>query len=461
MPDRAARSAAPSPSDAGAAAGQGVVRTGDRELDRLAEAVHRQVLRREAAGRLTGHAGDEHLTQRPVDCLFATGQSPRLPDEVFARLRWGGQLVFLARDPQSVQSLAESFDGQRGFVLEQAPTYIWHAPLGLRLPPFASKGYYFIARKVDLLQPGEVSDRFTYNVDLVADASAPMGYVVRKRVPTAEHVFWRLQQKYPETDAEDLKSRAHKLVDHVFPTFLTREAAFLKLLQRDLPDEYRCRVPAAVEVQKDDRGFVRELHMNWLRNRAEPIDQIEFARQSADLLAALHEQARIMHLDLRLDNFVLTEDGVGFVDFGSAVRIGEQLERSNMLSTLFDEMMQTSQIQRMLGKMLEKGEVTSQVIRDVHGKVDKTVDAFYLAVQINHPHKHPELKHLVRCERDSQVARQIQRLTAAVLRPKNPDKAPYKTASDIRRGIARIERKLNETPSTQPTAPRKQTASAA
>ncbi len=231
-------------------------------------------------------------------------------------------------------------------------------------------------------------------------------------------------------------------MDFVFPTFLTREAAFLKLLQRDLPEVYRCRVPEALDVAKDSRGFVCELHMNWLRNRSEPITQLEFAKESADLLAALHEQAAIMHLDLRLDNFVLTKDGVGFVDFGSAVRIGEQLQRSNMLHALFNEMMRTSQIQRMLGQMLERGEVTNQIIRNVHGKVDKAVDSFYLAVQINQPHKHPELRHLVRFDATGKAAQQLQHLTAAVLRPKNPHKAQYKSAADIRRGILRIERSL-------------------
>jgi len=42
-----------------------------------------------------------------------------------------------------------------------------------------------------------------------------------------------------------------------------------------------------------------------------PIEQIEFARQSADLLRALHDDARVMHLDLRLDNFVITPPAWG------------------------------------------------------------------------------------------------------------------------------------------------------
>ncbi|MFW6060815.1 MAG: hypothetical protein ACODAQ_11590 [Phycisphaeraceae bacterium] len=415
---------------------------GASRVDRLVAAVHRRAVRHEMAGRVHGRSGDPALAETPADCLIATRPEPHLPDEIFPRLRWGGVFVFVGQKEHTVRRLAESYDDRRGFVLEQGPTDVWVAPFGLRLPPLATRGYYFIARKTQLLQPGDVTDRFTYHVDLLRAVDVPYGYVVRKQVPSYDHVLWRLRQKYAEVDDADLQRRAHKLVNTVFPTFLTREAAFLKLLQRDLGEEYRCRVPSALAIEKDDRGFVRELHMNWLRNRSTPIDQLTFARQSADLLTALHEQAGIMHLDLRLDNFVLTEDGVGFVDFGSAVRFGEQFERSNMLKSLFSEMMRTSQIQRMLGQMLESGKVTSQIMREVHGKVDKGVDSFYLAVQINQPHKHPELRHLVKVDKQGAAYKHLHRLTSAILRPKNPDKADYKSAADIRRGILRIQSRL-------------------
>ena len=263
-------------------------------------------------------------------------------------------------------------------------------------------------------------------------------------MPTLSNVYHRLRKKFPNAQPQDLEKRAHKLVDHVFPTFLTREAAILKILQRELPDEYRRRVPHVVQTEKDTEGFVRKLWMNWLRIGGGPISQIEFARQSAELLAALHEQAKVMHLDLRRDNFGITKHGVGFVDFGSSVRIGEHLEQSPMLETLFEEMMRTSHIQRMLGKMLENGEVNSKVMREAHGRVDKTVDAFYLAVQINKPDAHPEFQRLVERKPDSEEARALSALTAAILRPKHPEKAEFKTASDILRGINRIDQRLKE-----------------
>src|SRR5581483_4355134 len=97
---------------------------------------------------------------------------------------------------------------------------------------------------------------------------------------------------------------------------------------------YDKRVPHLIDMEKDDRGFVRRLRMNWLRNGGEPLAHMEFARQSADLL-------RIIHLDLRLDNFVVTPHGVGFVDFGSAVRDNEDLSRNPLLQSLFGELMRT------------------------------------------------------------------------------------------------------------------------
>ncbi|MEO0476761.1 MAG: hypothetical protein AAF085_12465, partial [Planctomycetota bacterium] len=273
---------------------------------------------------------------------------------------------------------------------------------------------------------------------------APDGYIVTKRVPTYDDLLHRLKHKFPDVPVSDLEKRTHKLVDHVFPTFLTREAAMLGILQKNLAPEYREKVPRPLGIQKDSRGFVRTLHMNWMRIGGEPITQLDFAIQSAELLSAIHEQAGVMHLDLRMDNMVITPGGVGFVDFGSACKIGEQVQKSPMLGTLFTEMMRTSQIQRMLGKMIERGHVTNNAISEVYGKTDKTVDSFYLAVQIAKPHANPELKQLIEYNPESDSAGMLSALTAAVLRPKNPEMAQYKSASDLVRGLRRIERRLQK-----------------
>src|SRR5262249_17158979 len=145
-----------------------------------------------------------------------------------------------------------------------------------------------------------------------------------------------------DADDETLRRRARKFTDKIFPVFLTRETAMLKLLQRDLPEKFRKRVPRLLSAETDATGFTRRLRMNWLRNCQpasgsfrHPLSQLEFARQAAELLAALHDAAGIMHLDLRLDNVVITEHGVGFVDFGSSVRVGESFAEESLLSSLF------------------------------------------------------------------------------------------------------------------------------
>src|SRR5690606_25528313 len=120
---------------------------------------------------------------------------------------------------------------------------------------------------------------------------------------------------------------------------------------------------------------------------------------------------------------------------------GEQIEQSPMLTTLFETMMRTSQIQRMLGKMIDDGRVTNESITAAHQKVDKTLDTFYLAVLITKPHGNPMLNHLIRVDEDSPTARSLSALTAAILRPKNPRHAAFKNAADILRGIRRIEAK--------------------
>lgn len=412
-----------------------------RDRERLVRAVVQQHHRRELAGRAIARSSS--LDQNTLsDLLFAGPGEPRLPDEVFPRLRWGGRFVYISPHEKRVRQLAERFNGHRGFVVDKPVADLWAPAFGMRLPGLTPHGYTFAARKVHLIQPGEVTDRFTYHVELVPDPGEPEGYSVLKRVPDRDDVLFRLVRKYPQVDEQDLAKRAHKLVDHVFPVFLTREAAILKLLQRDLPPAMRHRVPACLGTEVDEQGFVRSLKMNWLRVGGQPIPQLEFAAQAAELLDALHEKAKVMHLDLRLDNLVITPAGVGFVDFGSAVRIGEQLNDSPMLTTLFSEMMQTSHIQRMLGRMLERGDVTNQAIAEVHGKVDKTVDAFYLAVQIAKPHGHPELSQLIEVDRDSEAFRMLAALTASVLRPKSTDKASFKTAGDILRGVRRIQSRL-------------------
>jgi len=179
--------------------------------------------------------------------------------------------------------------------------------------------------------------------------------------------------------------------------------------------------------------------MSFLRNGGRALSQMEFAHQSADLLRAIHDIARVIHLDLRLDNFVITPDGVGFVDFGSAVREGENLSANPMVGGLFEELMRTSQIQRMLYQMSVSGQLTSDIILQSHHRADKAVDFFYLAVQFNCPHSNPDLVDLIEYDPASDDARSLSRLTAEILRPKDPANPTFRSAKDILHGIERIQ----------------------
>jgi hypothetical protein len=332
-------------------------------------------------------------------------------------------------------------------------------PLSQRLLRWRRPVYYLVARKILLVPPGKSSDRFTYNVYLEWNAKERR-YEVVKEVPTQERVLARLREKFPGVDEETLRRRSRKFTDKIFPVFLTRETAILRLLQRDLPRKYRNNVPQVIEAQADSMGYTRQLRMNWLRNaqvpvagaggshvagsHGRPLTQLEFAHQSAELLAALHDHAGVMHLDLRLDNFVITEHGVGFVDFGSAVRVGEEFPEASLLSNLFDEMMRTSQIQRMLGKMTESGMVTREEICNSYHRIDKAVDFFYLAVQINAPHSNPDFKGLVEFERGSVEAAELAKLTEQILRPTDEDRPRFTSARDILKGIEEVEERLRE-----------------
>lgn len=374
----------------------------------------------------------------PTDFLFAAENEPHEPDEVFPLLRWGGQFVYVSKDRRRVEAMVEPFI-RRGFEVSP-PSYLRKPILGLTLPPLSRKVHYLIARKVQLILPRQVSERFTYHVHLDFDPSHGRHLVV-KEIPSVERVSARLRHKFPDASAELIHRRAKKFTEKVFPLFLTREAAILKLLARDLPEQYRSRVPHLIDMEQDGRGFVRRMRMGWLRAAppgGRPISQTEFAIQSADLLRAMHDDARIIHLDLRLDNMVVTEHGVGFVDFGSAVRIGENIEGNPLLNTIFDELMRTSQIQRMLEKMMVGGMVTSHILNEAHGKVDKGVDLFYLALQINKPLANPDFRGLVKFDRGSEEAKRLSAITEEVMKPKEPGQPTYRTAADLLAGVRNV-----------------------
>ena len=381
-----------------------------------------------------GFSGDQRgLTYH----LFIPANENATPDELFSSLRWGGRVIFFSDNEKAVRGLAQRYSRWAGFLIDVPVTRVRNTPFGLPLP-WSKTVYYFVARKVDLIKPGQSSDRFTYHVQLAKRHAEDENYLVVKRVPTIDRVMARLQERFPDASLDDIRRRAGKFTEKIFPVFLTREAAMLKILERDLPEHYKNRVPQCLGVEHDSRGFVRTLYMNWMRNGGDGLSHLDFCSQAAELLSVMHDKIGVIHLDLRLDNFVVTERGVGFIDFGSAVRVGEKFADNSLLSTLFEEMMRTSQIQRMLGQMKEQGLVTSRVLSDGHHKVDKAVDLFYLAVQFNKPHGNPDFRGLVRFGPRTLEARLIKRLTESILRPVDGASAPYRSAADIFKGLQQV-----------------------
>ena len=140
------------------------------------------------------------------------------------------------------------------------------------IPIISPKAHYFIARKTLLVRPKEFSDRFTYQVQLErkddAHADGPPGtehWVVRKEVPHFE------DSSLAALPVPNLAAQPHpglrsapgqrKFADQIFPLFLTREAAMLKIIERDCPREFIHRFPRVIDLEKDDNGYVKLMRL--------------------------------------------------------------------------------------------------------------------------------------------------------------------------------------------------------
>ena len=62
----------------------------------MIDAVVRRVYHRPMDGFLSARSAPGRA-DTPVDFLFACGQDPKLPDEVFDRLLWGGLFIYADR----------------------------------------------------------------------------------------------------------------------------------------------------------------------------------------------------------------------------------------------------------------------------------------------------------------------------------------------------------------------------
>jgi hypothetical protein len=371
------------------------------------------------------------------DYEFALDPTDAQPAAVFDRLRWGGQLIFVSPQLGQVEELLRAYRGKPEWRLEREPQVLLRlrAPgLARRLPRRLRQRFHrplhFVAFRKVLLDPvSRLTARHSYDVRLerargpADQPHAVDGLVVLKRVPSLAQAVDRLRQTVPDASDHRLEQIAAKLVRKVFPAFLTREAAFLKLLQRDLPEPLRARTPRVLSMETDDRGRVSAMSLNWLRQGGPTISQTEFARQSAELLRAVHDAVGVMHLDLRLDNMVVTEAGVGLVDFGSSARIGEDLTANPLLAELTREMLAASQITRDMRRQRKKNLIRADIFRGLPWPPTPAFDLFALATNLTRPHDHDEFRGLIAHDRHSEEGLRFSRLRKQILKPA-PDDLP-------------------------------------
>ncbi|MDH3583890.1 MAG: phosphotransferase [Phycisphaerae bacterium] len=373
-----------------------------------------------------------------VDYLFSfVDDRPDIPG-VFDRLRWGGQIVLIGPGRRRVTELCRQYQAQREFRIEQDCR-----PFAYRPSPTAPEQifYYFIARKVRLVPADGENDRFICDLELVPEPAGSERYRVLKQVPPEEQVARRLAREFPQVDSTTREARARSFTRDFCPLFLEREIEILRLLQSRLSPPYRRRVPHVLDERRDHHGRVTGFTMNWLRNGVgeEPMPQLTFAAQALDLLRAIHDEAGIIHLDLRPDNVVVTESGVGFIDFGASVRQDEDLDRDPTLKRAMDKILSRSGVQRHLCQLCDQGLITSSVLRRGYGHVDKAMDLLYVMLQVNNPAYNPELAGLVEHRRHGADALALGELTGRVMRPANPAHPRFSSADEIYRAIRRYE----------------------
>lgn len=373
------------------------------------------------------------LAEAPGDAFVERDLDRCTPDAAFDRLRWGGQVAVVSTRPRVLDALVNQYRNRPEFRIElagQRTTEPWLTALRhLRRPTH----HWFVARKVMLEHPDDLTVRHSHDVRLEPDHTslARDGYIVVKRVPTLDQTYARLIKMRPTLAHDDARHIAAKLVNKVFPIFLTREAAFLQMLRGRLPAHLRSRVPGFVRMERDQRGFVRRLDMSWMRLGGKPMSLLTFARQAAAILHALHHYAGVLHFDLRLENMVITEDGVGLIDFGSSVTAGEDLAQSKLLNTLHTEMLNASRPAAQLRRLQGTGIVTSGLFHDCYARRSPAIDLFCLAWFMTRPHAHPDFRPLVRIDPNDADNQRLLHLQRIVLDPPDPQHPMIRGVRDL------------------------------
>ena len=383
-------------------------------------------------------------TSQPLpmpDFIFASGNEDHDPASIFARIRWGGQFVYAHESAAEIKRMAQQFEAY-GFVLEHPGDTVLD---GWRFwPLIRNKVHYFSARKIQHIPKGALTDRFTFEVELSVHKETHHGkHVVTKRIPSLQWVVNRLRNRNADMDEEELHRRAASLIRNILPIFLTREVGMMRRLNERLPSDLRERVPHTVRYEKDDRGYVTMLQVNWLRNGGRKISQLEFAIQSAELLSAVHAKAGIAHLDLRLDNMVITPDGVGFIDFGNSVHDDEDLTTNSALSKVFSELMRTTQVHKAMHRAIQAGTVTAPYFINALFKTDKAVDLYYLVRQFTTPHENPDLTDFIDYQPNSPEDYELHKITRRLFAPEDLEPGKVYNVSHVINGLRVIRKRLS------------------
>ncbi|MDX1563938.1 MAG: hypothetical protein R3236_00970 [Phycisphaeraceae bacterium] len=370
--------------------------SGDREFDTYAHQ--------------TSLAEADHKT----DYLLIDPDQPCSAKQIFDRLRWGGQALWIDPDPIGIEEVLRDLEEYEEFVVERNLEAV---------ETEQGQAWCFALRKVRLDWGDDHDYRFTFEVELVWDEDARQ-YHVRKSVPEEDLLLQRIQQLHPELDEAKLKQRAEWLGQSFLPIILRREARTMKALREALPETWQGRVPQVFHVEKLEGGRAESVTMQWLRNgpSGKPRGHLAFVRQIADLLSHIHA-AGFLHLDLRPDNTVLMPEGVGFVDFGSAYRTNEQKANSEAVTKIYRQVAQGSEVQKKLGQLIEQKLVTNPVLCKAHGQMHEGVDLFSLALQLNHPLVNPAFEGLVDYDPDSPETKALCELSDRILKP-DPHLAP-------------------------------------
>ena len=351
---------------------------------------------------------------------FLTVQAPALPDEqtLFDALRWGGQLLILGDSATAVATARQRF----------APSPVWCCEQPDALPPprpVGGKGqvHFCTVRKTGLEIPGQLTAQHSYEVNLVhrpgddlpALGRGSAGWAVEKRVPTHEESHARLIQTHPSITPEQADRIVRWLVKTAFPLMLTRETAFLRRLQKYMPAHLAGRTPTLLKMDKDERGLVSRIHMTWLRLGGETLSQTAFAQQAAEMLNAAHRDAGLMHLDVRLGNLVVTERGVGLIDFGSSVMVGEDLASNRHVAKVICRTLEASEITETLQRHRLKQLLGNPVFEGLPYPPSPAMDLFALATCMTRPHDLPDFRGLVAFKAGDADALSLSRLRRRVL----------------------------------------------